>query len=236
MFEPIILVPAFDHAPQFSRFAPSLAATGIRVVVVDDGSAPDEAASLKKICAENNFTLLRHEKNRGKGCAFKTGFSFAREHGFSHVLQIDADGQHDANDISKFLEISKSTPHAIVAGFPIYDDSVPASRKFGRKITNFWCALETRSLKIRDAMCGFRVYPIARSAACTNATRAERMGFDVEIIVRAIWAGIPVVNVPTRVRYPENGRSHFHAFRDNVRLSLTHARLFLRSFFPKQKS
>lgn len=234
MFKPLILIPVFDHATQFESFAPKLTATGTPVLVVDDGSSPTEASALKEICQKHGFELLRREKNQGKGAAFKHGFFHARERGFSHVLQIDADGQHNATDIPRFFEIAQREPHALIAGTPLYDESVPAARKFGRKITNFWCVLETRSLKIGDAMCGFRVYPIEGITPALTATRAERMGFDIEIAVRAVWLGMRIINTPTRVIYPPNGRSHFHAFRDNVRISLTHARLFLRSFFPKK--
>jgi len=233
MFKPLILVPVFNHAPQFARFAPEIAATGTSVLVVDDGSDKQESVEVIRICAKNNFTLLRHEKNLGKGAAFRSGFSYARENNFSHVLQIDADGQHDAKDIPKFLELAKNSPNSLIAGTPIYDETVPAARKFGRKFTNFWCVIETRSMKISDAMCGFRVYPVEQCASSTMETRDLRMGFDVEIIVRLVWHGVPVVNVPTRIKYPKNGRSHYHAFRDNTRLSITHARLFLQSFFTK---
>jgi len=233
MFEPLILVPVFNHAPQFARFAPKIAETGTSVLVVDDGSDATESDNLRQICTENNFALLRHEKNLGKGAAFRSGFAYARENNFSHVLQIDADGQHDADDIPKFLELSKNSPTKLISGTPIYDETVPTARKLGRKFTNFWCALETRSTKIADAMCGFRVYPVEQCADAIMKTRDLRMGFDVEIIVRLVWLGVPVVNVPTRVKYPQNGRSHYHAFRDNTRLSLTHARLFLQSFSRK---
>ncbi len=234
MFRPLIIVPLFNHLAQFRELAPALQNCGVPVLVADDGS--DDAAATKSFCLAAGFSFLRHEKNCGKGAALKTAITYAVENGFSHALQIDADGQHDVADIPKFLEIARAAPDVLVNGVPVYDDSAPRSRVLGRTITNFWVALETRSRAVGDAMCGFRVYPLTpTTAGVFSRMRCAGMGADIEILVRAVWSGVPVKNVPTRVRYPKNGVSHFHVFSDNAKLSALHARLFSESLFWRKK-
>jgi hypothetical protein len=141
-------------------------------------------------------------------------------------LQIDADGQHDFGAVPQIAELSRATPDAIVTGVPVFDDSAPAARRIGRKLTTLWVRINTLSGEIDDAMCGFRVYPLANVIPLAGgADFGKRMEFDPEILVRASWAGIPIVNMPTRVIYPADGVSHFKMWRDNARISWMHTRL-----------
>ena len=147
--------------------------------------------------------------------------------GFTHAVQIDADLQHDPSEIGKFVAAARQQPDAVINGVPQYDASVPAIRLHGRRITTVLVWLHTLSRQIADAMCGFRLYPIAAAIAVDDRERiGHRMEFDAEVIVRLFWAGTPVVNVPTPVTYPADGVSHFRMWRDNVRLTGLHFRLF----------
>lgn len=231
MFKPCLVFPCYNHAAQFERFLPALLPFPCAAVVVDDGSDADEAARLENLAKNSGdaFTLLRAAENGGKGAAMRIAFKYAKNAGFTHVFQIDADGQHDPAAIKTFLEAAEKNPGCAVFGVPVYDESVPFSRKFGRKITNFFVALETFSLGMRDALCGFRVYPVA---AIVPFLRKEiwrqRMGFDVRILVEMHWAGTRIRFLPVPVAYPPGGRSHFSPLRGNVGISLTHASLCLR--------
>ena len=145
-----------------------------------------------------------------------------------HALQIDADGQHDVADVPRFLAAARAAPEAMICGRPVYDDSVPRARLYGRYLTHAFVWLETLSFQIQDSMCGFRLYPLGET--CAEIARApfpSRMDFDTEAAVRLFWRGVPVHNLPTRVIYPENGLSHFRMLRDNVRITAMHARLVL---------
>ena len=168
---------------------------------------------------------MTREKNGGKGAAVISGLEKAYEMGFTHALQMDADGQHDADAIPFFLKAAKKHPFDLVAGMPQYDGTVPKSREQGRKITNFWVAVETLSRSIPDSMCGFRVYPIAKVWPVAKKIRTYRMGFDIEILVRLSWAGLKMYFYPIKVKYPEDGVSNFRAFGDNVEISWTHTKL-----------
>jgi hypothetical protein len=156
-----------------------------------------------------------------------TGFARAARDGYTHVLQVDADGQHSVADVPRFLAAARAAPHAVVAGCPLYDESVPALRLYARYLTHVWVWINTLSLAIRDSMCGFRVYPVAPVLALARRRRLGlRMNFDIEILVRLYWDGLAIVNLPTRVGYPEDGVSHFKAWTDNVLISRLHMTLF----------
>jgi polyprenyl-phospho-N-acetylgalactosaminyl synthase len=219
------VIPTYDNPRTVARVVEAVG-RHLPVLVVDDGSAEPARGVLDGIAAGGAATLLRHDRNRGKGAAVKTGLAAARDRGFTHALQVDADGQHDLADVPRFLEASREAPAALVLGQPVFDASVPPGRLRGRKVSIFWTTVETGGRVIADPICGFRVYPV--EAALRAGARGDRMDFDAEIAVRMVWGGSPVVNLPTRVRYlsaEEGGVSHFHMFRDNVRISWAHARL-----------
>ena len=220
------LVPFYNHPQNIKALIAALKTYDLPVIVVDDGS--DEAS--KQILAELERTegilLLMREQNGGKGIAMKDGFKFASKRGFSHVLQIDADFQHDAALIGDFLRESQAHPQSIVCANPIYGDDAPKSRVHGRKITNFWVAINTLSLGVKDAMCGFRVYPLEQLKKAAAKSQTNRMEFDIEILVNAVRQGIDVRWIDTYVRYEKGGVSHFKMLRDNALISLMHAKCF----------
>jgi glycosyltransferase involved in cell wall biosynthesis len=204
-------------------------AHGLPVILVDDGSSPSCAAVLDGLAAAHprQVMLERHALNQGKGGAVLSGFARAAREGYSHVLQVDADGQHSVADIPRFLDKGRANPNAVVAGCPLYDESVPALRLYARYLTHVWVWINTLSLAIRDSMCGFRVYPVAPVLALAKRRRLGlRMNFDIEILVRLYWDGVEVVNLPTKVGYPEDGVSHFKAWTDNVLITRLHVALF----------
>ena len=225
MIKPAIIVPCFNHADAFAPVADKLYTFDIPVIVVDDGSITQQSKKIKNICLKHKFFYVKNEKNGGKGAAMLTGFQFAIKKGFTHALQIDADGQHDIRDIPLFFKIANSHPNDLIIGNPIYDESAPRARLIGRKITKFWVMIETFNKNMPDTMCGFRVYPLKFIEPILKNIKFKRMGFDIEIIVKAYRCGINIISLPTKVVYPENGISHFHGFRDNLYISLLHTYL-----------
>jgi glycosyltransferase involved in cell wall biosynthesis len=198
----------------------------IPVILIDDGNAPEGHEILVQIAKDfADVELVTHKCNRGKGAAMRSGMEAAVAAGFTHALQVDADGQHDMETIPFFINEVREHPDDLICGYPEYDESVPKAREQGRKITNFWVAIETLSLKIPDAMCGFRIYPLASSWPVMKCLRNNRMGVDIESIVRLAWAGLQMRFFPIKVRYPEDGVSNFRMFHDNVVISMTHTML-----------
>jgi glycosyltransferase involved in cell wall biosynthesis len=196
--------------------------------MVNDGSAEQARSLFQRLAQKYTYlTLVEHSINQGKGGAVQTGLKVAYSQGFTHALQIDADGQHDLNDVDKMLSESKNHPKALISGKPIYDESVPKHRYYARNITHFWVWIETLSFQIKDTMCGYRVYPLAETVELLSQQAiGKRMDFDIEIMVRLYWQKIECRFIPTAVEYPEDGVSHFRAFEDNVLISWMHTKLF----------
>lgn len=223
------VIPVYDHGEAVGAVATAVRSHGLLCVLVDDGSGPQCAAVLDRLAAVDpeGIHLIRLPQNQGKGGAMMAGLRAAKERGFTHALQIDADGQHDTSDIPRFLALAEQNPDALVCGTPIYDASVPKGRLYGRYLTHVWVWINTLSLTIRDSMCGFRVYPLAPTVALIDSVRlGKRMDFDVEVLVRLFWRGMRILNQSTRVHYPADGISHFDVLRDNVRISRMHTQLF----------
>ncbi|GAB2584956.1 glycosyltransferase family 2 protein [Dyella jejuensis] len=228
-FQPCALVPIYNHKDTIAATVHALRVHGLPVLIVDDGSNAATRAVLEAVAAnEPKVQLIRLPRNGGKGRALTAGLIAARDAGFSHALQIDADGQHDAADVPRFLAEGRTAPQALICGQALYDESVPRARLYGRYVTHVCVWLETLSFTLRDSMCGYRLYPL--DATCAEIDRAPlpaRMDFDTEVAVRLVWRGVPVRNLPTRVIYPENGLSHFRMLHDNLRISAMHTRLLL---------
>lgn len=224
-----IVIPVFNHGATLAEVLTQLEPFELPVILVDDGSDANTAAILQQLASEQpqRITLYTRPENGGKGAAVIDGLRLAHQRGFSHALQIDADGQHRSADLPRFLDAARANPNALITGTPQYDASVPKGRLYGRYLTHVWVWINTLSLDIRDSMCGFRVYPLASTLAIINrAALGKRMEFDCEILVRLHWQGTPIINLPTAVQYPENGLSHFRMLKDNLLISKMHARLF----------
>lgn len=222
-----VVIPVYNHGQAVGAVVAKLRAQGLPVLLVDDGSDAATAAALDALALQPEVRLLRLAQNQGKGGALMAGLRAAAAEGCTHVLQIDADGQHDAEDAHRFVAAAQAQPEAFICGCPVYDASVPKGRLYGRYATHIWVWINTLSFAVRDSMCGFRVYPLAATLAVIDGVRiGRRMDFDTEIAVRLVWRGVAVINLPTRVHYPENGISHFRVLHDNLLISAMHTRLF----------
>jgi glycosyltransferase involved in cell wall biosynthesis len=218
------VVPTLDNPRTIRRVVEKVRAH-VPVIVVDDGSGPEARAVLAALAEEGLADVVRRPARGGKGAAVKDGFRRARELGFTHAVQIDADDQHDVADLPRFLAAAQADPEALVLGEPIFDASAPRVRVRGHGICRFWTEVATGGRVIGDGLCGYRVYPLE---AALRTPCGDGMEFDVEIAIRMVWSGCPAVNVPTRVRYlcaEEGGVSHFRLWRDNVRIVSRHFRL-----------
>lgn len=222
------VVPVFDHELAVGGTTASLRAHGLTVLLVDDGSGPACAEELRRLAAADpGVRLMRLPENRGKGAAVRAGLNAAAAAGFTHALQIDADGQHDFADVPRFVEAALAEPSALVCGRPLFDASVPRHRLYLRYLTHVMVWINTLSFDIPDSMCGLRVYPLAVVLPVLDAEPpGSRMDFDVELLVRLHWRGIAMRWLATRVHYPPGGRSHFRLVRDNGLITAMHTKLF----------
>ena len=231
-FNPAFLIPVYNHGKACIKVVDGLALycgrKGIKIILVDDGNAEETKNCLSQI--KNTYPelveLVTLPKNSGKGGAFKAGMLRASELGFTHVLQLDADGQHDSMRSEFFFERAEMNPTALVCGYPEYDETAPSHRKNGRKFANTWCTIVTWEKGLKDSLCGFRVYPVAETVKFIRRHGFDqRMGFDIEILVKLIWFGLKYEFYPVKVTYPSDGISNFRIFQDNVRISWVFTRL-----------
>ncbi len=180
-------------------------------------------------CDDPDLHVLVLPRNQGKGAAILHGLREAHAHGFTHVVTVDADGQHSADHIETLVELSHAHPEAMVLGVPVFDASAPTERIVGHRIAKFWSDLVTLWSGVGNSLFGFRVYPIAPLLRTFAETRwMRRFDFESEAAIRLSWRGVPVVNVPTPVRYfrrEDGGVSHFNYLRDNILLAFMYARL-----------
>ncbi|WP_420465960.1 glycosyltransferase family 2 protein [Panacagrimonas sp.] len=229
-YRPCIVIPFYRHEQAITAVIDRLKPFGLDCWIVDDGSGEQSRGALHAIAAREASWVHLHQlaQNCGKGAAVMSGCACALARGYTHAVQIDADGQHNVADLPRLLECSRAQPHALVTGIPVFDASVPRVRFYGRYLTYFWVWVETLSFEIRDSMCGFRVYPLATTISVWNEGNVgRRMDFDTGIMVHMFWRGVRVLSVPTKVTYPADGVSHFRMLRDNLRLTWMHLRLLL---------
>ena len=228
-FKCCAIIPSYNHGEMVGQLVRRLREVSLPVFIIDDGSDEPTRVKLSALHApESGVIVYRLEINRGKGAAVMQGFDLARAAGFTHALQIDADGQHDLSNLAEFIALGEAHPDALIAGAPIYDATMPRGRRIGRSITHFWVGIETLTKHPVDSMCGLRLYPLERVTKLqTNHRLGRRMDFDIEIFVRLIWEGVPVFFVPVRVEYPRGNISNFDLIRDNWAIALMHTRLVL---------
>jgi predicted LPLAT superfamily acyltransferase len=221
------LIPTFNHYQALPGIVRKLIQSGLKVIIVDDGSQMDTQVALQKLIKDiPDIQLKTLSVNQGKGAAIEHGLRLAAQLGYSHALQVDADGQHNLDNLVEFLQLSADNPQALVSGQPVYDQSMPWSRKIGRWVTHVWVWIETLSFRITDSMCGFRIYPIHETLELYDQRAiGKRMDFDTEIMVRLFWAGTPVLMSPVHVSYPEGNLSNFDVLADNWRITKMHTKL-----------
>ncbi|WP_305909468.1 glycosyltransferase family 2 protein [Methylomarinum sp. Ch1-1] len=224
-----IVIPVYNHPQAIVQVVERLKAYDLPCYLVNDGSSEACSAILRGIAEQEKgwITLLERPSNGGKGAAVSDGLRRAIADGYSHAVQIDADGQHKLEDLGRFLASSEQHPDSLILGKPRFDATVPKGRLYGRQFTNLWIWINTLSFAIADGMCGFRCYPLAAVEKLLNSARlGRRMDFDIEIAVRLYWQGVDVVNLETEVQYPLDGVSHFQILKDNLLISGKHAQLF----------
>lgn len=222
-----VLIPTYNNAATLAAVIGGVAQFTRHIVVVNDGSTDDTAA----ILAQYDFLqVVSYPQNVGKGWALRQGFRYAAEKGYEYAITIDSDGQHYPEDLTAFLEKIATTPGSVIIGARNMEQaSVPGKSSFGHKFSNFWFWVET-GIKAPDTQSGYRLYPVQRLRGMRFFT--TKYEFEIEVIVRAAWAGIPVEFVPVKVYYaPKETRvSHFRPFRDFSRVSVLNTVLVLITF------
>jgi len=229
-FTPLVMIPSYNTGAKLFETVLAARCFWTPVWVVVDGSTDLSQETLKSVFpSDPGLRVIVLSRNRGKGVAIRCGAEEASRLGFSHVLAMDADGQHPARLIPEFMDCARSHPDSLILGRPIFDDTAPPLRVQGRKISNWFANLETLWAGMGDSLFGFRVYPIGPLLEAFKKSPGMRgFDFDPEAAVRISWGGTPIINLEAPVTYfrqSEGGVSHFRYFRDNVLLTWMHIRL-----------
>ncbi|WP_428075930.1 glycosyltransferase family 2 protein [Candidatus Avelusimicrobium luingense] len=221
----LVVIAHYNHTKTLREVAERCLAVWPDVLVVDDGSS----VSVKPLLDGLSVSFLCQTPNQGKGTAILAGSTWAKAHGFTHIITLDADGQHHPEDIPLFVSAVEKNPAALIMGVRKFDDTVPRSSRFGRKFGNFWVHIQTGKA-VRDIQSGYRCYPVDMLNVLT--VWSKRYAFEVEVTVRALWAGFEVRELDIPVVYTKERVSHFHKLKDNVRLTVLNTYLTLRAMLP----
>lgn len=218
-----ILIPCYNHPTTVAAVVQSAQPFG-PVIVVDDGST-------LPLPPLPGCDLLKLTQNSGKGAALRAGFQRARELGYTHAITMDADGQHFATDLSKFIAAVEAQPTALIVGVRnLREAGAPGHRQCSNAVSSFWFKVET-GVHLPDTQCGFRCYPLALTESLQ--TKSGRYAFELEFMVRASWVGTTLVPVPVKCTYePHQIRhSHFRPVVDLARITTMNIGLVLQSWF-----
>lgn len=224
-----ILIPTYNNAPFLPDLLDGLQVVTSSVVVVNDGSTDETVEILARYAT--GIDVVHHPENRGKGMALRTGFARASELGYRYAITIDSDGQHLIEDLAVFLDALEKNPGSAIVGARNMDqDGVPKKSNFGNRFSNFWYYVET-FIKLPDTQSGYRLYPLEPIREMTFYSR--KFEFEIEVLVRLAWRGVPVLAVPVSVVYHEEGTriTHFRPLKDFTRISALNSVLVLIAFF-----
>ncbi len=221
-----VIVPTYNNGKTLRRVIDSVLRHTSNIIVVNDGSTDQTAAILEDY---PQLFQIHHEKNSGKGTALRNGFKKAVSLGFDYAITIDSDGQHFASDLPNFIEEIKTGGEALLIGSRnMTQDGVPKKSSFGNNFSNFWFWFET-GIRLEDTQSGYRLYPLRRIPKRYVTRKFE---FEIEVIVRSAWKGVPVKNIPIDILYDPTERvSHFRPFKDFTRISILNTVLVLLTIF-----
>lgn len=228
MFKILIVIPTYNNANTILDVIKKAQRTGYDILVVNDGSTD---ATLS-IIEEQKISRIDHAVNQGKGAAILSALNWAKAHNYSHIITIDADGQHDPTEIHKFVPKIQENPQSIIIGTRDFSSpNVPKKSRFGRSFSNFWIKIACGA-SITDSQSGFRAYPVNELLQLN--LKETRYNFEIEALVKAVWAGLTIESVNISVYYSDATKkaSHFKPLLDNIRISKTYAKLVLRNFLP----
>jgi glycosyltransferase involved in cell wall biosynthesis len=216
-----VVVPVYNHGLTVQRVARGAKAM-LPVIVVDDGSTD---GTPEVLAAEAGLVLVTFPENRGKAAALKAGFARAEELGFTHAITIDADGQHSTAALPQFADACRRQPAAFIIGVRDFKKSgAPLARRASNSLSNFWFKFET-GVFLEDTQCGYRCYPLQELRPLSVSS--ARYAYELEIMVKAAWAGVPLLAIPVDADYhqPTSRMSHFRPGRDTAGISWLHLRL-----------
>ena len=219
-----VIIPTYNNHQTLEQVINDVLEYTDQLVVVNDGSTDNTEEILSKF---NHIDIVSYPKNKGKGYALRKGFRFAWNKGYEYAITIDSDGQHFASDLPNFVKAIEENQNAIIIGNRnMEQDGIPGKSSFGNRFSNFWFKFET-GITVPDTQSGYRLYPLKPLSKIHFFTK--KFEFEIEVIVRAAWKGVNIIDVPIQIYYaPKETRvSHFRPFRDFSRVSVLNSILVI---------
>lgn len=223
-----VLIPTYNNEKTLEKLLLDTLFYTDKILVVNDGSTDSTEQILQKFA--HRLTVITHPVNQGKGMALRNGFKEALRQGYDYAISIDSDGQHFPSDLEHFLDKIEAEPGSLIIGARnMNSENVPGKSSFGNKFSNFWFRVET-GISLPDTQSGYRLYPVRRLQKLSFFS--PRFEFEVEVIVKAAWRGIPVISIPVRVFYAKGKEriSHFRPGVDFLRISVLNTWLVILAF------
>jgi len=223
-----VIIPTYNNEKTLEKVIRDTLQYTDKIIVVNDGATDTTPSILEKFT--DSIITISHSDNQGKGMALRTGFSKAVELGCDYAITIDSDGQHFPSDLVNFLDKIETHPGSLIIGARnMNSENVPGGSSFGNQFSNFWFRVET-GVKLPDTQSGYRLYPVKKLEKINFfSTRFE---FEIEVIVKAAWRGIPVISMPVRIFYAKGAEriSHFRPSKDFARISILNTYLVILAF------
>ncbi len=230
-----VVIPLYNHGATIRDVVQRVLLHCPHVVVVDDGSTDGGATHV----ADLPIIVLKQPHNEGKGKALLRAATYLMQttaqneaaQAFTHMITLDADAQHYPEDLPLFFQAMEQDPQAIIIGNRDFSAAhIPGSSRFGRSFSGFWMWVQT-GCKVSDMQSGYRAYPL--DVFSTLQLQESGYAFEVEVLVQAAWAGVSIKGIEIAVLYQrdEERISHFHALRDNVRMTWLNTKLTTKAVF-----
>ncbi|HJH62596.1 MAG TPA: bifunctional glycosyltransferase family 2/GtrA family protein [Firmicutes bacterium] len=216
----VVLIPSLNPDGHLPAVVQGCLEEGLGdIVVVDDGSGPSYAQVFQQVEALG-AVVVRHDANRGKGAALKTGLRAALERfpALSGVVTADADGQHLPQDIRRVAQALAGPDHPFVLGIRDFSGgNVPWRSRMGNRITSFFVRLGT-GLDCPDTQTGLRGLPRALFQLLLDLP-GERYEYETNMLTEVTQARYPIQMIPIQTVYEDNNRgSHFRTVVDSARI------------------
>jgi glycosyltransferase involved in cell wall biosynthesis len=204
--EIIALIPAYNEARYIADVVKGVLKY-VPVVVIDDGSTDGTGAAAALAGAK----VIVHQVNQGKGKALNTGFDYAVQRGVVAAITLDADGQHDPDEIPRFIEAFRTGHGDIIIGQRAFAQ-MPGKSQFGNRVGT-WLLSKAMGQHVPDNQSGYRLL----SAEVMRKVRPTTTRFEaeVEVLLRAQLAGFRIAWVPIKTIYGDKV-SHFRPIRDSL--------------------
>jgi glycosyltransferase involved in cell wall biosynthesis len=215
LFKVCVIIPTYNNHMTLKRVIDGVLQYTRNIIIVNDGSTDSTPQILEQY---PQLVQVHQPVNKGKGIALQTGFKVARDAGYEYAITIDSDGQHFPDDLPTFIDVLEAEGEALLIGSRnMEQEGVPKKSSFGNKFSNFWFWFET-GIKLQDTQSGYRLYPLNKIPQKSFTNKFE---YEIEVIVRTAWKGVPVKNIPVQVLYDMSERvSHFRPFKDFTRISI----------------